>query len=150
MRLVLSVEAQHAFESGLSEILREVSESIKSINDDSLNSESKYGKEFCSISIIPSCMDEIYWTSLGWKERKIINRKKREAEIRIKMDYNRFIRATKSDKRLIFIKTIVESLNIVQEKSKSDFNGEELINDILRLLNVSKNELINLGVSCAK
>ena len=150
MRLFISVEAQHAFESGLSEILREVTESIKSINDDSLNSEFKYGKEFISISIIPSCMDEIYWTALGWKERKLINRKKGEAEIRIRMDYDRFVRESTTNKRLIFIKTIVESIKIIEEKSKSDFNGEKLINDILRLLNVSINELINLDVSYVK
>ena len=71
MKLVISVEAQNAFEIGLGEILREVNESIKSINDNSLVSESKYGNEFVSIGIIPSCMEEKMWTALGWKEKKL-------------------------------------------------------------------------------
>jgi hypothetical protein len=146
MKLVISVEAQNAFEIGLGEILREVNESIKSINDNSLVSESKYGNEFVSIGIIPSCMEEKMWTALGWKEKKLIKRTKREADIRIRMDYDRFIRESPSNKRLIFIKTIVESLKIVQEKSKFDFKGEELINDILFLLNVSLDELNNLNI----
>lgn len=146
MKLILSVEAQNAFEIGFGEILKEVTESIKSINDNSLVSESKYGNEFVSIGIIPSCMDEKMWTALGWKERKLIKRKKREADIRIKMDYDCFIRESPSNKRLIFIKTIVESLKIVQENSKSDFKGEELINDILFLLNVSLDELNNINI----
>ncbi len=146
MKLVISVEAQNAFEIGLGEILREVNESIKSINDNSLVSESKYGNEFVSIGIIPSCMEEKMWTALGWKEKKLIKRTKREADIRIRMDYDRFIRESPSNKRLIFIKTIIESLKIVQEKSKFDFKGEELINDILFLLNVSLDELNNLNI----
>jgi len=146
MKLVISVEAQNAFEIGLGEILREVNESIKSINDNSLVSESKYGNEFVSIGVIPFCMEEKMWAALGWKEKKLIKRTKREADIRIRMDYDRFIRESPSNKRLIFIKTIVESLKIVQEKSKFDFKGEELINDILFLLNVSLDELNNLNI----
>ena len=144
MKLFISVEAQNCFTSGLSEILREISEAVRIINDEPLYTESNYGKEFVDISIIPSCMNECFWTSLGWKERAKINRKRKTADIRIKMDYNRFIKETRSNKRLLFIDAIVKSIRIVQEKSKYDFDGETLINDFLRLLNVSFEELNNL------
>ena len=44
-----------------------------------------YGTEFESLYIIPTCVGDDYWEALGWSERKIISRKKREAEIRLRI-----------------------------------------------------------------
>lgn len=39
------------------------------------------------------------------------------------------------------IKTIIDSIKIVKEKSKGDFSGDQLIEDILKALNVTMDQL---------
>ena len=146
MRLFLTVEAQNCTENGLSEILKETMNKLSFLTDKSLYLEDKnnYGKEVRQIAIIPSCMNDEFWNAVGWKERKQFWRKKGEADIRLKMDYNRFINETPKNKRLMFIDTIIKSIQVVQERSKGDFKGDELIKDILSALDVSKEELKQL------
>ena len=60
------------------------------------------------------------------------------------MDYYQFKRSNPESKRLLFIDIIIKSLKIVQERSKGDFKGEQLINDILNALDVTQEQLDNL------
>ena len=85
--------------------------------------------------------------SLGLKERKQIWRKKKEADIRLRMDYDRFVQETPENQRLMFIDIIVRSIQVVQEKSKDDFRGNELIADILKALNITQDQLDQLNNS---
>ena len=100
-----------------------------------------YGTEFRLISVIPTCLDDQFWEASGWKERKQIWRKKREADIRLRMDYDRFVRETPENQRLMFIDIIVKSIQAVQGKSTGDFRGNELIADILKALNITQDQL---------
>lgn len=144
MLLILTIEAQNCTDNGLAEILKETNEKLSFLTDKSLNSQYNYGTEFNEIAIIPSCVDDDFWNALGWKERKQIWRKKGEADIRLRMDYERFINETPKNKRLLFYDVIIKSIEVVIKRSKDDFRGEELINDILFALNVSKDELCNI------
>ena len=87
-----------------------------------------YGTEFRLISVIPTCLDDQFWEASGWKERKQIWRKKREADIRLRMDYDRFVRETPENQRLMF-------------------RGNELIADILKALNITQDQLDQLNNS---
>ena len=146
MRLFLTIEAQNCAENGLAKILRETIEALSFVTDaDSrLEEKNNYGTEFRFISIIPSCMDDRFWMALGWKERKQIWHQKKEADIRLRMDYDHFINETAEKQRLLFIYTIVKSIQVVQERSKGDFKGDLLIQDILTTLNVSAEQLRQL------
>lgn len=146
MRLFITIEAQRATETGISEIFYEVNKQLSFVTqkDKGLEDINNYGTEFRTISIIPTCIDDDCWNSLGWKERKSVQYKKKEADIRLRMDYNRFVNETFENKRLMFINVIVKSINIIQEKSKADFKGDRLINDILYALNVSPSQLENI------
>lgn len=147
MLLFLTIEAQHdAGENGLSEILREVDKALDFVTDKSRDLENidNYGTEFKSIAIIPSCMNDHFWNVLGWKERKQIWRKKREADIRLRMDYERFINETPENKRLLFIDIIIKSIEVVRDRSKGDFKANDLIKDVLLALNVSEEEIQRL------
>jgi len=62
------------------------------------------------------------------------------------MDYYRFVKETPENQRLMFIDIIVKSIKVVQEKSKGDFRGDELIADILKTLNVTQEQLNNLNL----
>lgn len=146
MRLFITIEAQNAVSSGITQVVNDVNQKLSFItnNDKTLNNEDKYGYEFCLISIIPTCVDEAFWNALGWKERKQIWRKKKEADIRLRLDYIRFINETPDNQRLLFIDVIIKSIKIVQERSKEDFRGYLLISDILNALDVTQQELDSL------
>ena len=143
MKLFLTIEAQSdAIESGLREILDCVNAKLSFIiQNDAEFEDNDYGTEFKSIAIIPTCVNKQYWEILGWKERKQIWRKKGEADFRLKLDYDQFMRESPENKRLLFIENIVRSLEIIQERSKSDFKGEKLIEDILEKLNVTWDQI---------
>lgn len=133
MHLFLTIEAQNAGSSGLADILREVTKDLSFVTnkDSGLENIDNYGKEFKSIAIIPSCVDDDFWRALGWKERVQIWRKKGEADIRLRMDYDRFMAEDYDNKKRMFIEIIVKSIRIIQSRSRGDFNAEKLIDDIL-------------------
>ena len=143
MRLLLTVEAQNCTESGMSEILRETIDKLHFLTNkySDLENKDNYGTEFREIAIIPSCMDDEFWTATGWKERKQIWRKKREADIRLRMDYDRFMSGSLDERRLLFYDIIIKSIEVIKARSKGDFLADKLIKDILFALNVSEHEL---------
>ena len=144
MRLFITIEAQNAIENGFSKILKETCDKLNFLDNESMEEVDNYGTEFRSITIIPSCMDDHFWNVLGWKERKQIWRKKGEADIRLRMDYDRFTSETLRNKYLLFYDIIIKSIQVVQERSKGDFRGEDLIKDVLLALKVSEEELKSL------
>ncbi len=133
MHLFLTIEAQNANRNGLADILREVTKELSFVTDKDIGLEDvdNYGKEFKSIAIIPSCIDDDFWRALGWKERVQIWRKKGEADIRLRMDYDRFITEDDTNKKIMFVEIIIKSIRSIQSRSKGGFDGEKLIEDIL-------------------
>ena len=148
MRLFLTIEAQNATESGLSNLLKEINIELDFVTskDRGLETVDNYGTEFKEIAIIPTCASEEYLKILGWKERKQIWRKKQEADIRLHMDYDRFINETEENKRLMFIHIIIKSIEVVIERANGDFNGQQLIDDILTKLKVKRGQLEKYGI----
>lgn len=140
MKLFISIESEKTTESGLADIMKETRNKLSFLFEDTDN----YGTEFDSIAIIPTCVSDDIWQISGWKERKLISRNKKEADIRLKMDYHRFINETDKNKYLLFTDIIIKSVCIVNDKSKGDFKGDKLINDILKALDISKEDLNNL------
>lgn len=148
MHLLITIETQNGTENGLAQIMWDTICQFKFVTDTQAGLEdiNNYGTEFRSIAIIPTCVDDDFWDTLGWKERTQIWRKKREADIRLRMDYERFIRETPENMRLMFIDIIVKSIKVVQEKSKEDFRGNDLILDILNTLEVTQEQLDDLNI----
>ena len=146
MKLFLTLEAQSEV---LSALLRQTTRELSFVTDREAHLEdvNNYGTEFRLIAIIPTCVDDGFWNALGWKERKQIWRKKKEADIRLRMDYDRFVQETPENQRLMFIDIIVRSIQVVQEKSKDYFRGNELIADILKALNITQDQLDQLNNS---
>ncbi len=144
MELFMTLETEIGGQ--LSKILTKTTKDLDFITnrEADLENVNNYGTEFRSIAVIPTCFSDETWNFIGWKERKQIWRKKKEADIRLRMDYYQFKRSTPENKRLLFIDIIIKSLRVVQERSKGDFKGEELINDILNALDVTQEQLDNL------
>ncbi len=145
MELFITMEAQHDVSEPLRKILADIVCRLDFVTNKNagLQDINNYGAEFRLISVIPTCLDNGFWNASGWKERKQIWRKKKEADIRLRMDYYKFINETSENQRLMFIGIIIKSIRTVQEKSIGDFQGEKLIEDILHALDVT-NEQIDL------
>lgn len=140
MEIFISIEAEKTTESGLADIMKEIRNKLSFLFEDT----DIYGTEFNLIAIIPTCVSDDIWQISGWKERKLISRNKKEADIRLKMDYHRFINETDKNKYLLFADIIIKSVCIVNNKSNGNFNGDRLINDILKALDISREDLNNL------
>lgn len=149
MELFMTIETKADVDDILGAIFWETKCQLSFITDKEAGLEEvdNYGTEFRLISVIPTCLDDQFWEASGWKERKQIWRKKKEADIRLRMDYDRFVRETPENQRLMFIDIIVKSIQAVQEKSKGDFRGNELIADILKALNITQDQLDQLNNS---
>ena len=147
MRLFLTIEGQNCTENGLVEILEETKKKLSFVTEKEMDAQPQnndYGTEFRLICVIPTCVDDTFWDALGWKERKLISRKKGEADIRLRINYEHFMKSTAREQRLLFYGIIIKSIQVVQERAVGDFRGNELIADILSALDVSEEELKSL------
>jgi hypothetical protein len=100
-----------------------------------------YSMEFADIGIITICISQELIDDGWFKERVLVKRKINDADIRLRMNYDRFITSSPEVQRLMYIENIVRSIRALQKKSKQDFRGEELIKDILKALDVTENDL---------
>ncbi len=109
-----------------------------------------YGEEFKSMAVIPIIMPEDLHER--FRERRLIKRKTSEADIRLFVDYERFIRGKwdverepyRTERKLLLIKNMVDSIMVVESRKKGDFQGEKLIHDILQALDVRREDLEKL------
>jgi hypothetical protein len=137
MRIFVSGELDEKISHDFRQLFREADELLKPL-------ESKdYGTEFESIGIIPIIIDPKrgLFEAGFFKERKYIKRKLKGADIRLRTDFDKFYAADYSKKRLLFLDNIIRSIRVIGEKSKSDFNSEKLITDILEAFKIDENTL---------
>jgi hypothetical protein len=116
------------------EIARDVKEFLK---------DRDYGSEVVDLGVIPIIMkfdDEM--ERQGWfKERVYLKRREADADVRLRIDYDRFVKGDKATKRLLLIDNIIQSIRALSSKANKDFRAGELEQDILALLDVRIEEL---------
>lgn len=94
-----------------------------------------YGDELIHIGIISIIMRDEFFADGAYKERRYISRKSKEADIRLRIDYKKFVKSPNEKRRQIFIDHISEAIRIAGEKAGETFETERLIADVLFLLN---------------
>lgn len=110
-------------------------------NKEMLLGDNAYGAEFKNIAIIQIILSPDFDIC---PERKLIKFNKREADIRLKIDYDKYQSADDNGKKLLIVKNLADSIMVIESQKKKDFNGLKLIDDILSALNVTKEELDKL------
>ncbi|MCH5160988.1 MAG: hypothetical protein J1G04_03055 [Clostridiales bacterium] len=110
--------------------------------EDQLRADDTYGTEIEILSAYPMILSPRF--SDVYKERKLIRRKERRADIRLRIDYEKYQNGDDEMKRLLLIKNIVDSIMVVESRKKGDFNGNKLITDILIKLKVEIEQINNL------
>lgn len=138
MKIFLSGETSFNANEPFRRLLMEMNKKLKSFIEADENDDT-YGAEFKSIGIITMILsDDLAKTP----ERKLINRKKKEADIRLKIDYYKFVNSNADTQFFLYLKNIIESIKVVNEKKKEDFNGDKLIEDILSVFGLTMDKLL--------
>jgi hypothetical protein len=104
--------------------------------------EKSYGSCLEEIGIIPIVIGEYFVPKI--KERRLFQRKTKSADYRLFIDYNKFQTGDNRTRELLLINNIVCSIEDLTRKAKGEFLGKELIDDILRLFQISLEELKTL------
>ncbi|APC40320.1 Imm44 family immunity protein [Clostridium estertheticum] len=92
------------------------------------------------ISILANLTPELEQAGF-FKERKLIKKKQKSADIRLRIDFNKFNNSDSSLKRLLVIKNIIESIRVVGSRVKEEFNAQKLEEDILIALDVKIDDI---------
>lgn len=93
-----------------------------------------YGKDLTSIGIITILMRDSFFEDGGYPERRYYNSRKKEADIRLRMDYHSFNKATSEQRKAIYIQHIIRCIETAGEKVSGDFDADRLIRDVKNLL----------------
>ncbi len=85
------------------------------------------------IGIVPFCISEKFLRTMPYKERRFISWKNRYADIRLKMDFDAFIHATREEQMRLCRENLLCSLQIIKDRcdqKKQRFDLEALLKDI--------------------
>lgn len=95
-----------------------------------------YGIEVESIAIIPIVADLPVSYEQLCKERKLFKRKSKSCDFRLRVDYHSFRDGDASHRERLLVKNVIDSIRILDERAKKDFDGKTLETDILKLFGV--------------
>ena len=128
MDIFLSAETEGPAASKWFVLQKEFTPLLKSL------SEKSYGEDLTSIGIISILLRDKYLGDDWHRERKYYSKKNKEADIRLKMDYQKFLRASPEDARKMYIEHILDSISIAGKKAGKGFNLEHLLSDVREVL----------------
>ncbi|MBT3362847.1 MAG: dihydrolipoamide succinyltransferase [Chloroflexi bacterium] len=140
MKFFLSGELDH----GISEACMQIEMEIEPILNTLENT--NYGSEVVDIGIIPIIIDPKrgLLEEGFFKERKLFKRKTAEADFRLRIDYNKFKAADYEKRKLLLLNNIVESIKILGQRARKDFDHVKLMNDIYKLFDINEETLMQL------
>lgn len=74
----------------------------------------------------------------GWfKERILFKKAKNQGDIRLRVNYDKFVKGDDNTKKLLLIDNVIKSIRELSKKIKSGFNAKQLEYDILKLFNLT-------------
>lgn len=135
MKIIITAEIDSQVRNDFQTIRKEILEKIKPLED------KEYGLD--KISIIPIIADitpELDEAGF-FKERKLIKKKEKLADIRLRIDFKKFKDGDMKTKKNLIIRNIIESIQVIGLKMKNEFNAEMFERDILSFLEVDYKEI---------
>lgn len=133
MRFFLSGELEGDIAEEFINIISEIGSELEGLNSNN------YGSEVEEIAIIPivAKITPEYEDAGFFKERKLFKRKSKEADFRLRIDYETFLSADYATRKILIIRNIIRSIRILGGKAKSDFNAIKLEQDILQIFDIN-------------
>lgn len=132
MDFFMSGEIQGDIDEIYREIRNDIGEKLKPLRN------KDYGSELISISIIPIIVTPELEEAGFFKERKLFKRKEKDADYRLRIDYEKFINSDSDSQKLLVIKNIIDCMRSLGKKAKKDFDALSLERDILQLLDLDE------------
>jgi len=136
----MSTESDGRFDD-FSESLRLIRNDIERRIKEAIE-DNTYSREIDDIAIIPIIIkfDPTMEKEGCFKERRLIKRKSKVADMRLRIDYDKFVQGDEERRKLLIIGNIIQSIKEISRKVK-DFKGKELEKDILAIFNLSEEDL---------
>lgn len=133
MRFFLSGELEGDIAEEFINIISEIGSELEGLNSND------YGSEVEEIAIIPivAKITPEYEDAGFFKERKLFKRKSKEADFRLRIDYETFLSADYATRKILIIRNIIRSIRRLGERAKSDFNAIKLEQDILQVFDIN-------------
>lgn len=133
MRFFFSGELEGDIAEEFINIISEIGSELEGLNSND------YGSEVEEIAIIPivAKITPEYEDAGFFKERKLFKRKSKEADFRLRIDYETFLSADYATRKILIIRNIIRSIRILGERAKSDFNAIKLEQDILQVFDIN-------------
>ena len=82
--------------------------------------------------------------SIPNKERKLFQRKSKEADYRLIIDFEKFKNGDDRTRELLLLKNILAAVEDLDKKAKKSFDGEALKSDILNLFSYTAEDVSNV------
>ena len=109
----------------------------KKIQSELLN-KNNYGDAVKGLGIVPIIIpNQTFIDFPKYKERKLFSHKQKEADIRLKINYEDFKNSNDKGREKLIVQNVIESIRIVKSKVKGKFHAEKLINDISKLFKLN-------------
>ena len=74
-------------------------------------------------------------------ERRLFQRKQRDADYRTKVDFAKFLNGSNELRRKLLVKNIVLAVRDLQRKARGNFEGDRLVADILAVCQLSRTDI---------
>lgn len=102
-----------------------------------------YGDSIKSIAIIPIIIKVVPELEEAgfFQERRLIRKKAKEADYRLRINYDKFIKSDYFGKRNLIISNILQCIREINMRITVGFDDKKLEEDILNILCVKKEEL---------
>lgn len=96
--------------------------------------EKNYGEDLICIGIISILLPDEYFEDGAYKERRYYNKKRKAADIRLRINHKEFVKANKEKRKRMYIDHILDSIRAAGEKAGTGFDLERLLLDVERIL----------------
>ncbi|MED4229380.1 Imm44 family immunity protein [Neobacillus cucumis] len=143
MDIFLSGEIDKDVDEAFVEIRKDIGEKIKVLRTN------EYGSELTSISIIPIIINitpELEAAGF-FKERKLFKRKEKDADYRLRVNFENFFKSDRYTQKLMIVKNIIECIRSLSTKAKNDFDASSLERDILQLFDIDEETFNKIDIN---
>ena len=134
MNFFISGEVNAAVGKDFMNLVREIDKKLLPLK------QKNYGEAVEKIDIIPIVVLITPEYEHFYKERKLFSKKNKDADIRLRIDYEKFLNGDIETRRILILKNIIDSIRIVGMKAKKDFDAITLEKDVLEIFDLSPKE----------
>jgi hypothetical protein len=127
MEFFLGAEAEAPAATILSKFNQVVKQGLRKLSD------TTYGEELSSIAIVTILLRADKYED-GFAERMLFQRKQKSADIRLRIDFELFMRSTPVERYDIYREHILSSIETLRRKVSGQFDFDALVEDVTSIL----------------